>query len=228
MTLDQLKADVISLTGANYDDYLESEMERNMEQEYIFIQHKLKSSFRIELTESIYPTVYTFTSIATDFIPTEMNLHIERVEVSTDGTNWHRVERTNKTVYNTAVDNNSCSCSNESFTNAITKNGCPANFIQTTEGIHVFPVPTDGFDVKVYVKSADTLNWNLGNSEPRLEGFAHRLLSLKASLLYRDIENTGNLEFILSEYSKWDNALNAHINEGGKVIRMSYKQDLYI
>ena len=227
MTLDQLKQDVLSLTGANYDDYLESEIERNMEQEYIFIQHKLKSSFRIEHTANQTPTVLTFNT-TTDFIPTDINLHIERVEVSSDGQRWYKLDRTNKTTYNEGLSNNTCRCDTRSFTDAITDPGCPASFVQTTEGIHVFPVPESGLDVRVYVKDSDTLNWSLGSSEPRIEEFAHRLLSLKASLLYRDIENTGNLQFILSEYSKWDNALNEHINEGGKVIKMSYKQDLYI
>lgn len=221
----ELKQDVLRLTRANTRDYTDTEIESNIDREYSMLQELLKKSQRVEWTGGNYPVLFDFGGITDTFIQTSPNLHIERVEVSINGgDSWYPVSRTDKTTYNTASANNSCYCSKRSLTDALEDGGNPINFIQTTSGIQVFPIPEDdSIDVNIYVKESEDIDWNNPLFVPNLPDFAHRLLTLKAALLYRDIEDTNELTFLKNDYNELYKVFLDHISEGGKVINMGMK-----
>lgn len=211
-----------NLTRSNERDYTDSEIQRNIDNEYYMLQEKLKRAWKVEWTGTELPTIYDLTPTSS-FINTDPNLHIERVEVSADGgENWRRITRTTYHDYN-LTSSGACSCQH-SLTDALADTSCTKHFIQTAEGLHIFPIPDSGIQVKVYARDDEVIDWNDPSFVPRLPRFAHRLLTLKAAMMYRDLEDTNELQFIFNEYNTLMAEFTKLNTNKGKVAQMKNKQ----
>lgn len=172
----------------------------------------------IEQTKNQTPTVLPFNNVSDSFIPMDdHNLWIERVEYSRAGEeNYSVLKRTNKTEY----ESFGCSCVNDSLTNNLTDSGCTEFFIQTTQGIYVFPSGSTNIDVKVYVKDTPVIDWLDNDYEILIPNVAVDLLMIATALMYRDIENTNEFNKLKLKY---DDLMSVHmnrLNKGSRVIKM--------
>lgn len=224
MNTTQLIDDVrFNITRSNIRDYTDAEIQRNIDEEYKKLQSMMQREGRIEWV----PELFTFT-MTDDFQVTNPNLHIERVETSTDGgENWYPVTRTTYHNYALAMSQG-CKCEKNALTDAFDSTSCPQQYIQTNEGIHVFPVPDGGMQTKIYTRGFDVIDWTDPTFEPKLPMQFHRLLSLNAGLMYRDLEDTNELEWLNNEYNKLWSMFLEHIKEGGQVVQMRKKKKRYL
>lgn len=223
MNTTELKKDVRdNITRANSRDYTDEEIERNIDEEYKKLQSMMQREGRIEWI----PTVYDFTINSSTF-GTQPNLNIQRVDVRRPGsTYWKTIDRTTYHDYMMAEKSEYCSCG-KTLTRDLERTCCPEKYVQTTEGMHVFPVPSTGLDVKVYTRGFDVIPWGSTTYEPLLPIEFHRLLSLKAGMMYRDLEDTNSLEWIKDEYKELFDMFLEDIKEGGSVKQMSNKKKKY-
>lgn len=218
----ELIKDVRFMTKTNAADYSDSEIQHNINQEYKALQDILKTQSRVEWADE--DSVIDLT-MNISFASLPPNVAIKRVEVSKAGEDkFKTIKRTTYHDYE-ASSLNGCGFCGKSLTGALSHEGCTQKFIQTVEGIHVFPVPEDGMNVKIYINEDETIDWNDNSFAPRLPAFAHRLLTLKASMLYRDIEQVGSLEWIMSEYTNLYRDFMRHVKQGGKIINMKTKHN---
>lgn len=211
----ELKSDVLFLAGANTIDYTDEQIERNIENEYYKLQELLKNGQRIKWSPN--QTIrkqsevgYTFNDVLTD----EDNMHITRVEVSVDGgDSFYQIKRTDEISFKNEKDG--------SYTDKLNEVGDPKYFIQTTKGISVFPIPAT-YDINIYYKDDEDISWGSTN-EIELSRFAQRLVTLRAAMLYPHITTT-RLDACKIEYADLYQVFLSHIGEGGKVIKMSFRQ----
>jgi len=238
MNTAQLLTDVRYLTRSNDKDYTDAEIENNIDQEYAYLQQ-----IAIEEGKPVYGSGSGISVIdlamATTFASTPPNLNINRVEAEVDGC-WRVLKCTDTTLYGGPFPDVSCYCGYQnsctackSLTNILGHEAFPLWYIQTNNGIEVFPLPEAAslpLNVKIYHEDAHTLDW-VGGDTPILPAFAHRLLSLKAALLYRDIEEANDLQFLNSEYSrllaKFADSLNDYKNKASKISKMHFKTKRY-
>jgi hypothetical protein len=208
------------LTRANTRDFPDTEIATLANPEADYLYELSIQGEHLQQTKNQTPTVLSFSNVTADFIPTNHNLWIERVEVSATGeNNYTRLARTNDTEYNLHNDN-ACMCSDESLTDALTSKSCPTSFIQTSEGLRVFPIPAGGLDVKVYIKDTPVINWTSGSYELKIPNVGNQLLALRTALMYRDIEKTGQKETLEAQYAIKFKTFNKRISKGSRIIQM--------
>lgn len=211
----ELKDDVLFLAGANTIDYTDTQIERNIENEYYKLQELLKNGQRIKWTPNATinkqsEVDYTLNDILTD----DNSMHITRVEVSVDGgESWYQIKRTDEISFKNENDG--------SYTDALNEVGDPKYFIQSTNGISVFPIQ-ETYSINIYYKEDEDISWGSTN-EIELSRFAQRLVTLRAAMLYPHITTT-RLDACKTEYADLYKVFLSHISEGGKVIKMSFRQ----
>lgn len=225
MDIQTMYKDVRLLTRANECDYTDEEICCHLQNEYKLLQELLNHEGKVEYTQSNSPLSYTVAG-GTTFFNTDPNLHIQRIEVSTAGEDkWCSPTQTTYQEYGD-FSSNCCGCDCNSLSAAMDGDGCVCEcdkyYIQTSDGIHIFP-NNDGTDVRIWTRGTDELDCNDPNYVPKIPAFAHRLMTLKAALMFRDIENTNELDFLLSEYNNLFALFNKHIKSGGKIIQMRNK-----
>lgn len=207
---------VRELTRANTRDLSDAQIAMLATPEADYLYELSIQSYHLEQTKNAIPTVYTYT-MTDDFQETPHNLWIERVEVSIDGGDtFYQVDKTNKTEF----DDYTTECSNGSLTNLLAQtDGRPDKFIQTSQGIHIFPMAPSVI-TKIYVKDTPTIDWNDGNAEIILPNVPINLLALKTALMYRDINDTNRLEFLNNEYNNKFAVFMKRLSKGGRTIQM--------
>ena len=217
MTTTEFFTYVRALTRANDRDLSNADIEILANPQADFLYELTIQGYQLEQTANATPTVYNF-NMVTDFQITEQNLWIERVEVSVDGGESHyELKRTNKTEYNAYLKE----CNrNRSLTDDLVEDADATHFIQTSQGIHVFPVRATGMDVVIYVKDTPSIDWGNPAYEILLPNVPVNLLALKTALMYRDIEDTNRLEWLQGEYNEKFRAFEKRIAKGGRVIQM--------
>lgn len=177
-----------------------------------------------EQTKDQTPTVLSFTGVTTDFIPTNDNLWIERVEYKADGATFYKpLKRTNKTEY----ESMGCVCEPNSLTDALISTECTNYFIQTSEGVHVFPIGSSaaGIDVKIYIKDTPAIDWNDNSYNIKIPIIADDLLTISTALLYRDIENTNEFNKLKLKYDELMELYKKRLRKGARVFNMGMSDE---
>lgn len=234
MTTAELLTDVRYLTRSNDRDYTDAEIENNINQEYYYLQQ-----IAIEEGKPVYGSGAGLSVIdlamATTFASTIPNLNINRVEAEIDGC-WKVLTCTDSTKYGGPFRKPVCCCGYQgtcgccqSLTEILGDEGTPCWYIQTNNGIEVFPLPEAAslpLNVKVYHEDCHALNW-VGGDTPVIPKYVHRLLSLKAALLYRDIEEANDLQFLNNEYNILLAKFIDSLKGQAKILQMHFKTKRY-
>lgn len=207
---------VRTLTRANSRDLPDTEIAILANPEADYLYEISIQAYHLEQTKNQTPTVITYTKTG-DFEPTDHNLWIERVEYAADGENYCQLKRTNKTEYLAM----GCKCDSGSLTNDLISENCTNYFIQTSQGIHVFPAGnSSGGTVKIYIKDTPVIDWSDDNYEILLPNVPINLLALKTALMYRDINDTNLLTFLQGEYAAKFQTFEKRLAQGGRSIQM--------
>jgi len=211
---------VRELTRANTRDLPDDKIAILADPEADYLYELSIQGHHLEQTENATPTVYTY-NMSDDFQITPHNLWIERVEAKVSGHDYFtQMQRTNKTEYLAHLE--SCKNSLTDELDEATNYDCPRYFMQTSQGIHVFPID-DPVEVKVYVKDTPEIDWNNDNYEILLPDVPINLLALKTALMYRDINDTNTLQFLERQYAEKFAVFEKRIAKGGRVIQMGMK-----
>lgn len=235
MTTAELLQDVRDLTGSNSKDFTDAQIQQYIDQEYFLWQQKATKDDSIQWSAGDLPDVLDVT-MATNTEVITQNMNILRIEAEVDG-DWTTLHRTNTEDYGGPERKHGwCTCNYigscgycRSFTEALEKVGTPHYFVQSNAAIQVFPFPEAPAtqDIKIYYEGTHILNW-VGGDAPRLPLFAHRILSLQAAALYRDVEDTENLNFILSERERLSAELERCFNGKTKIRQMHFTKKSYL
>lgn len=213
----ELKNDVLRLSGANSIDYVEADIEANIEMEYYKLQELLRGGQRIKWNPNSTLAIQSEIDVNTHEILTDdRNAHINSVEVKVGEGSWYQLKRTDEVSFSKYGEG--------SITEARARVANPKYFIQSNKGISIFP--TDGeYDCRIHYESNEDISWGSSN-EIELVKFAQRLVTLKAALLYPHIsdDRKNRLE---NEYADLYRVFLKHIAKGGKVIQMKFKQGTY-
>jgi len=207
---------VRQLTRANSRDLTDSDIEILANPEADYLYELSIQAYHLEQTAVTAPTVLTYV-MTTSFQATDHNLWIERVEVSIDGgDSFYQIQKTNKTDYNLEA----AECGGLSLTDQLAvTDSRPTHFIQTSEGINVFPMAAS-VTTNIYVKDTPVIDWANPNFEILLPNVPINLLALKTALMYRDINDTNQLQFLQSQYNDKFEVFQKRLAKGGRVIQM--------
>lgn len=221
-TLEMIDDVRFNLTRSNVRDYTDAEIQRNIDEEYKKLQSIMQREGNIESHQQIESV-----NMTTTLHPLDINSHVERVEAKVVGsTHYTLLERTTFHDFGLA-ETKGCWCKN-SLTDQIAHEGCPRKWIRTSSGIRVFPVHADGLDVQLYMRNKEDIDWTDATDEPRIPSEFHRLLTLKAGLMYRDLEDTNTIEWLNAQYNEMFQLFMEHVKEGGQVIQMKKKKKKYL
>jgi len=236
MTTAELINDVRILTESNIKDFPDADIQRHIDQEYYLWQQRATDDGQIQWTSTDNPDILNLSYPATtNFLNIPANMNILRVEAEINGV-WVTLHKMNTQDYGqperahgpcTCFYSNICAAC-RSITEALEETGLPHYYIQTNAGLYIFPPhATDAVDVKVYYQGVHVLNWGAGDT-PRLPEFSHRILSLQAALLYRDITDSTSLQFILSERSRIQAELEKYFRGKTKIRKMHFTKKSYL
>lgn len=217
MTISEFYTYVRGLTRANTRDLPDTEIAILADPEADFLYELSIQGNHLEQTANQTPTVLTFT-MTDDFQATDHNLWIERVEASIDSGDTHTIlTRTNKTEYDKYISE----CERSLTDQLAVSDSCPTHFIQTSQGIHVFPMAAS-VDTVIYVKDTPVIDWTTGGNDILLPNVPINLLALKTALMYRDINDTNQLQFLQGEYAAKLGVFMKRIAKGGRTIQMRH------
>lgn len=211
------------MTKANELDFPDSDIFALADMEADALYEMSIQAFNLEQTANQTPTVIT--GIVTDsFFETDDNLWIERVEYSKDDDEHYvTLKRTNKTEY----ESMGCYCGDSLTYDMETSEGCANYFIQTSQGIYVFPRPNATGRVRIYVKDTPVINWGVPTAKIIIPRVSANLLAIATALMYRDIENTNEYEKLRSKYTQYMEIYKGRLAKGSRSIQMNTKKNHY-
>lgn len=207
------------LTRANQLDFPNNEIAQLADMEADYLYELSVQSEHLEQTKDQTPTVLTGT-LTSNFVPTDHNIWIERVEYAADGINFKQLKRTNKTEYET---NMGCRCEIGSLTNDLISEECTNYYIQTSQGVHIFPAGTTNGVYNIYIKDTPVIDWDDDNYEILLPNVPVNILVIGTALMYRDIENTNEYDKLFTKYDRYLQTHKKRLNKGSRVVQMKVK-----
>lgn len=209
------------LTRANEADFPDDEIFSLADIEADALYEMSIQAFHLEQTANQQPTVIT--GIVDDsFFETDDNLWIERVEYSrNDDEHYIQLKRTNKTEY----ESKGCSCGTGYYNGSLTydmesSQYCANYYIQTSQGIHVYPRPNDTGRVRIYVKDSPVINWGDPNAKILIPNVSANLLAIATALMYRDIENNNEYDKLRGKYNQYLELYRKRLSTGSRGIKM--------
>lgn len=217
MTISEFYTTVRVLSRANVLDFPNTEIAIMAQIEANKLYELSVQAWNQEQTKDQTPTVLSFNALISNFIPTDDNLWIERVEYSRDGTFYYPLKRTNKTEY----EGFGCVCTTGSLTDDLVADGCADYFIQTSQGIHVFPIGgTTTGSVRIYIKDTPVIDWTDMSYTILIPNVAVDLITVATALLYKDIENTNGFNKLKIKYDDLMKVYQTRLRKGGHTFRM--------
>jgi len=211
------------LTDTNEQDFPDSEIAVFGQMEIDKLYEMAIEGYAYEQTKNQQPTVYTL-NVTDNFVETEDNLWIERVEFSRNGKDYYTLQKTNKQDYEAM----GCSCDSGSLTNDLESKTCANYYIQTSQGVHVFPIGDGSGIVKIYVKDHPVIDWNNNNYNILIPNISDTIIVTGTALMYRNIHNTNEYDRLYNVYQSFLKLFEKRIKRGKRMtkFKLSDKRNL--